>query len=294
MNNPVGIYYAFWEREWEADYIHYIKKASKIGFDVLELAAGSIGDMTKARRLDIAKAAKDEGIELTYCIGLPKEYDMANEDDAVRANAVEYVKKLLGCVGEMGGKVLGGILYGCWPAVMNQPLTDKTAWWDRSVNSVRKAAQTAADEGVLYCLEVVNRFEQFLINTAQEGRRFVDEVGSGQVKLLLDAFHMNIEEDFIGDALRQSAGYIGHFHIGEANRKVPGRGHMPWDEVVQGLKDAGYTGRIVMEPFIKMGGAVGRDIKVWHDLSDNGDEAYMDNEASFALNFMRSKLAERK
>ena len=293
MNNPVGIYYAFWEREWNADYVRYVRKAARLGFDVLELAAGALPDMTKRQRADVASAAKDAGVELTYCIGLPAEYNMASEDAAVRANGVEYVKTLLGCVGDMGGKILGGILYGSWPADMRQPLTDKSAWWNRSVESVRAVAPVAEGAGVTCCMEIVNRFEQFILNTAAEGRRFVDAVGSPNVKLLLDAFHMNIEEDFIGDALRASEGYIGHFHIGEANRKVPGRGHMPWDDVLDGLRDAHYTGRIVMEPFIKMGGTVGRDIKVWRDLSDNGDEDFMDGEAKFALSFIRGKLAER-
>ena len=293
MRNPVGIYYAFWEQEWTADYLRYIRKAERLGFDVLELAAGALPDMTAARRADIARAARDAGVELTYCIGLPAAYDMASEDERVRRGAMEYVKRLLGCVGEMGGRILGGILYGSWPCVPAQPLTDKSPWWNRSVESVRAIAPAAQAEGVTCCMEVVNRFEQFLLNTAAEGRRFVDEVGSPNVRLLLDAFHMNIEEDCMGDALRQSAGYIGHLHIGEANRRVPGRGHMPWNDVMDGLRDAGYTGRVVMEPFLRMGGTVGRDIKVWRDLSDGGDEAYLDREAAFALSFIRQKLAER-
>lgn len=294
MTNPVGIYYAFWEKEWKADYRYYIDKVSALGFDVLELAAGSLVDMTREERIEIARRAKDAGIELTYCIGLPPEYDMASEDEMIRRRGMEYVRRLLGCVGEMGGKVLGGILYGCWPAGMDRPLEDKRVWWDRSVDSVRQVAPTAADEGITMCMEVVNRFEQFLMNSAAEGRRFVDEVGSPNARLLLDAFHMNIEEDQIGEAIRASRGYIGHFHIGEANRKVPGRGHMPWDDLMDGLRDADYSGRIVMEPFIRMGGTVGQNIKVWRDLSDQGDEAYMDAEASFALSFIRGKLKERK
>ena len=292
MNNKVGIYYAFWEQEWAADYFKYVDKVSRLGFDVLELAAGGLESMSASARKDLARAAKDAGVELTYCIGLPAQYDLASPDASVCANGLEYVRKLLRMIGEMDGKILGGILYSCWPATQF-PQGDKRPWWDRSVASVREIARTAADEGVTYCLEVVNRFEQFLLNTAAEGVQFAKEVDSDSVKLLLDAFHMNIEEDFIGDAVRSAKGYIGHIHIGEANRKAPGRGHMQWDDLMDGLRDADYTGRIVMEPFIKMGGQVGQDIRMWHDLSDGGDEAYLDGEAAFALNFIRGKLAER-
>ena len=293
MRNKVGIYYAFWEQEWVADYLQYIQKASRLGFDVLELAAGCLPDMTHKQRKTIAQTAEDAGIELTYCIGLPSDYDMASADKTVRQNGVEYVKHLLRCVNEMDGKILGGIIYSSWPAVIDFPVAEKSVRWNRSVECVREVAETARDEGILYCLEIVNRYEQYLLNTAEEGRRFVDEVGAENVKLLLDAFHMNIEEDSMYDAILQSAGYIGHFHIGETNRRVPGRGRMPWDEILDGLRDIKYTGHIVMEPFLKLGGQVGQDIRVWRDLSNNGDEAFMDAEAAYALGFMHNKLAER-
>lgn len=292
MNNKVGIYYAFWEQEWAADYFKYVDKVSRLGFDVLELAAGGLEQMTAAQRRDLAHAAKDAGVELTYCIGFPAQYDMASPDASVRRRGMDYARKLLKMIGEMDGKILGGIIYSCWPA-SQFPRGDKRPYWDRSVACVREVAQTAADEGVTYCLEVVNRFEQFLINTAAEGVQFAKEVGSDSVKLLLDAFHMNIEEDTLSGAVRSAKGYIGHIHIGEANRRAPGRGHMPWDDLMDGLRDAEYDGRIVMEPFVRMGGQVGQDIHMWHDLSDNGDEAYLDGEAAFALKFIRDKLAER-
>lgn len=293
MNNKVGIYYAFWEQEWAADYLKYVKKVSRLGFDVLELAAGSLPGMTAAQRKDISAAARDAGIELTYCIGIGPEYDMASLDAAVRARGVEYAKRLLDCVSEMGGALIGGIIYSCWPAEMNFRITDKRPWWDNSVKGVKEVAKTAEDLGISYCLEVVNRFEQFLLNTAAEGVQFVNEVGSPAVKLLLDSFHMNIEEDNLFDALVSAGDCIGHFHIGETNRRVPGRGRMPWDELLSGLKAANYQGRIVMEPFLKMGGEVGQNIKVWRDLSGNGDEQWMDDEAAFSLAFMRGKLRER-
>lgn len=293
MNNKIGIYYAFWEQEWAADFFQYVEKVSRMGFDVLEINAGAILEMSAGQRKDLSKAARDAGIELTYCIGLPRPYDMASEDSSVRQAGIDYVQRMLRAMYEMGGRTLGGILYGCWPAQPAQPITDKSKWWDLSVSSVREAAKTAGDTGVTLCMEVVNRFEQFLLNTAREGMRFVDQVGSPNVKLLLDAFHMNIEEDSIGAAIQGAQGYIGHFHIGETNRRVPGRGRMPWDEILDALKAARYEGAIVMEPFLRMGGQVGSDIRVWRDLSNQGGEAFMDQEAAFALNFIRSNLNER-
>lgn len=293
MNNSLGIYYAFWEKEWTADYFQYIKKVSSLGFDVLEIEVSSLLEMSPSVRRALASAAKDAGIELTYCIGLPAQYDPSNADDSIRKNGVEYVKRLIQCVGEMNGKILGGILYGSWPADVSQPLTNKQPWWDRSVESVRQFSKVAENEGVTCCMEVVNRYEQFLLNTAEEGRHFIANVASPNVKLLLDAYHMNIEEDQIGQAILDSANAIGHFHIGETNRRVPGRGHMPWNEIFDALCAINYKGHIVMEPFVQTGGTVGKNIKVWRELLPHATMELLDNEASFALSFLHQKLAER-
>ncbi len=77
----------------------------------------------------------------------------------------------------------------------------------------------------------MNRFEQYLINTAAEGVAYIDEVGSPNLKLLLDVFHMNIEEDDMTQAIITAGDKLGHFHIGETNRRPPGQGRMPWKEI---------------------------------------------------------------
>jgi D-psicose/D-tagatose/L-ribulose 3-epimerase len=139
-------------------------------------------------------------------------------------------------------------------------------------------------------MEVVNRFEHFLLNDAKEAVQYVKDVGRPNVKVMLDCFHMSIEEDSMGDAIRTADKYLGHFHIGETNRKVPGKGRMPWDEMAQALRDINYQGYVVMEPFVKMGGGVGSDIKVWRDLSDGADEAQLDADIAESARFVRSKF----
>ena len=119
---------------------------------------------------------------------------------------------------------------------------------------------------------------------------FIREVDSRQVKLLLDTFHMNIEEDSPADAIRLAGDNLGHFHIGECNRKVPGKGHMPWNEIFTALKSADYKGRIVMEPFVTPGGQVGSDIKIYRDLSGGATAEQIDQDAGGALEFVRKQI----
>ncbi len=288
--NKVGIYFAYWTREWKADYIYYINKVSALGFDVLELATAHLLDLPRSDLDTLKKASSEAGIELTYCVGFTGDKDMASEDSGTRRNGIEYAKKTLEVIHYLDGKIFGGINYSAWPGILNEGILDKRPYLERSIQSMKEVMKTADGYGITYCIEVVNRFEQFLVNTAAEGVCFVNEVGSSNIKLLLDTFHMNIEEDYIDKAIIAAGDKLGHLHIGECNRKTPGRGHMPWDEIMKALEKINYRGRIVMEPFTKMGGEVGRDIKVWRDLSDNAGEARLDEEAKAALEFIRGKL----
>ena len=181
---------------------------------------------------------------------------------------------------------IGGGIYSYWPVDYSRPV-DKAGDWARGVANVREVGRVARDCGVDYCLEVLNRFEGYLLNTAAEGVAFGREVDVPAVKVMLDTFHMNIEEDDIGGAIRSAKGVLGHFHTGECNRRVPGKGRTPWHEIACALRDIDYRGSVVMEPFVRMGGTVGSDIKIWRDISCGADEARLDADAASALEFER-------
>ncbi len=285
--NKIGIYYAYWTSNWNVDFHPYIDKASDAGFDVLEVNAGTVADMNSSERKALLSHASDRGLRLSFVIGLPKPYDIASEDVETRRNGIAYLQKIARAVGEMGGGPVGGIIYGCWPAAMPEGQIDKRPYLEHSVNSMREAIKAAEDNQALFCMEVVNRFEQFLLNTCAEGVAYIKAVGSPAARVMLDTFHMNIEEDFLGKAILEAGDTLGHFHIGENNRMPPGYGHIPWTEVGAALRQISYSGYVVMEPFLKPGGEVGRDIKVFRDLSKNLD---LDDEAHKALLFMRGVL----
>jgi D-psicose/D-tagatose/L-ribulose 3-epimerase len=288
--NKIGIYFAYWTDKWTGDYLYYVDKVARLGFDVLEIQPDQLLHMPKTELENLHQMADDRGLELTYCIGFSQDKDLASESDSVRRAGIDYAKKILDIIHFMDGKIFGGINYSAWPAAFPSNLIDKRPYLDRSIRCVKEISKVAEEYGITYCLEIVNRFEHFLLNTAEEGVAYVDEVDSPNVKLLLDAFHMNIEEDSIGTAITSAGERLGHFHIGETNRKTPGQGHMPWEEIAQALKKINYQGRVVMEPFVKPGGEVGEAIRVWRDLSENANEAQLDLNANQALTFIRSKL----
>lgn len=285
--NKVGIYYAYWVQEWDADFHPFIDKAANLGFDQLEINAGTVARASAQVCQDIAAHARERGITLSYCIGLPADYDVASAQQSVREMGIAYLQTMAQTIGKMGGGTLGGIIYGSWPGTLPSTETDRRPYIERSIASMRQAIKAAEDNAVVFNMEVVNRFEQFMMNTCEEAINYIEQVDSPNAKIMLDTFHMNIEEDSMRDALIRAGSHLGHFHIGENNRKPPGHGHIPWNEIGAALREIGYEGAIVMEPFLRPGGQVGRDIRVFRDLSVGLD---MDAEAQNALQLIRDTL----
>jgi D-psicose/D-tagatose/L-ribulose 3-epimerase len=283
--NPIGIHFGYWTQYWDVDQLPFVEKARRTGFDILEVRAQKIARMSKAELDALKGAAADAGLGLTYSIGMTEDMDMVSEDASVRKNGVTLLQNLCRNMKHMGGTIMAGINYSSWPRKL-LPGEDKKAATDRAVEGVREAVKAAEDCGVIFCLEVVNRFEHFIMNTAAEGIAFAKQVGSPNCKILLDTFHMNIEEDSFRDSILESKGWLGHFHLGETNRRPPGFGRMPWPEIFGALREIDYQGAVVMEPFLVPGGEVGRDISVYRDLLANDD---LDDLVTRSVQFVRSE-----
>lgn len=292
-----GIYYAYWEHEWRADYKYYVEKVAKLGFDVLEIAAGPLPEYSDLELSELRRCAEDHGVILTVGYGPAPENNIASPIAEVREHAVSFYTDLYQRMEKLGAKTLGGALYSCWPIDYSKPV-DKAGDWARGVEGMAKLGAIARECGIeTLGLECLNRFENHVLNTAAEGVRFVKEVHelnpkSTNVKVMLDTFHMNIEEQSIGNAIRTAGKLLGHFHTGECNRMVPGQGRTPWREIHDALKDIHYQGTVVMEPFVMPGGTVGQDIKVWRDLVDDTSEKALDESAKKAVEFQRFMLDE--
>lgn len=289
--NKIGVHFGYFNRDWNTDFIKRIEQVKKIGLDILEVAPAPLLALTKFQRDEIAAAAKANDIELTFSVGLSANQDLASEDEEIRKNGIKFTTDTFQIMSEMGGKTYSGVDIAAWNMTFMEGITDKSATWERSISAVKEIMQVAEDKGITFAVEVVNRYESSLVNTAEEAVKYVDEVGSPNCKILLDTYHMNIEEDSFAGAIKLVGNRLGHFHVGESNRRPPcENGKMPWNEITNALKEIDYQGAIVMEPFIKMGGEVGRDIKVWRDISEGASESEMEQLLADAAMMLRKKM----
>lgn len=286
----IGIYYAYWEKEWGGDFVPYIKKVKDLGFDILEVACGSFYKEKEEYFHTLKKAAEDNGIILTGGYGPEADHDISSENPEIVKAAFEKYDDMFRKMELADIRSLGGGLYSYWPIDFSKPF-DKPAALDRSIKNMQKLADMAAEHGITLCMESLNRFEGYLLNTCEETAAYVDAVDRPNVKVMLDTFHMNIEEDSMADAIHHAGNRLGHFHVGEANRRPPRKaegGRIPWEEIARALKDINYQGAIVMEPFVRMEGQVGKDIHIWRDLSGGCPDSVLDADAAESVKFMRS------
>ncbi len=283
-----GTLYSYWGNAWSCDYLETAKRVKKVGFDILEIGAGHLLEMEDSDIIALKDLAKEIGLTISCNIGPPKDKDVASADPSVRKAGIKFLSDIMKAMKLLESKVLVGVQYTYWPNDFTD--LDKPAIWARGVESVKELGKVAGDCGVKMCLEVVNRFETHILNTAEEANQFCDEVNDPNVGVLLDTFHMNIEEDNICEAIKTAGSRLWHLHVGEGNRKVPGEGSLPWAEIGQALRDINFTGGVVMEPFYYQGGAVGADIKVWRDLSEGASPEQMDQRIADSLVFLRKNF----
>ncbi len=283
--NRIGMHYGYWTQYWGSEPLQFVQRAKKCGFDILEVNAPKVTLMSNAERDVLRGVVADAGLSLTYSIGMTADMDLASEDAGTRQKGIAFLQKVARAMKYMGGTILAGINYSSWPRKL-LPGEDKQILTDRAIKGVREAIKAAEDNDVIFCVEVVNRFEQFIMNTAAEGIAFAERVGSPNCKILLDTFHMNIEEDSLRGSIVETGDWLGHFHLGETNRRPPGRGRIPWPEIFGALREINYQGAVVMEPFLLPGGEVGRDISVYRALLGSAD---LDEEAARSAQFVRSE-----
>ena len=283
-----GIYYAYWAREWGGDFLPFISKVKRLGFDVLEVNCGSFPERDDSYFRELRRVSEGEGVLLSGGYGPRPEHNLSSADPALIEGAFRFWADVFHKMELSGIDRVGGALYSYWPVDFRNGF-NKAEDTQRSSGNIRKLAGLAAVHGITLNMEVLNRFEGYMLNECEEAVCYVKAVGKSNVKVMLDTFHMNIEEDSLTEAIRKAGGLLGHIHIGEANRRPPSaQGRIPWKNIGQALKDVGYDQYVVMEPFERMGGQVGKDISIWRDLSHGATEKDLDVTAAQSVEYIRS------
>ena len=170
--------------------------------------------------------------------------DLANPDPAIRKDAVAHLVNCLRFSAKLGVPVVQVLPSG---ESRLFPIADRAREWAWSVEAMRQAAREAERLGIRLSIEPLNRYEAYLVTTAEEAIAYVDEVGSPWVGMTLDTFHANLEEPDIGKSILAAGRRLFHIHVADTNRQSLGRGHLDLGAVGSALREIRYEGAIVLE-----------------------------------------------
>jgi len=217
---------------------------AEAGFDAVELSLRTSQDVTAS---ELEALLDQHGLGLSaVATGQSCLHDflcLADPDSQVREAAVERLKSLILFASRFGTPAIIGGIRGSFsgsPETYAQQM-------EGAIEAVQECAGFAAEQNTSLLIEPINRYETNFINNAQEGLRFLEEVGEPNVKLLLDTFHMNIEEQDMHASLREAGDCLGYIHFADSNREALGRGHIDFTSILQTLASIGYKGIITAE-----------------------------------------------
>jgi D-psicose/D-tagatose/L-ribulose 3-epimerase len=258
-------------------------KVKQMGFDLIEFGIESTSDLDYARAATIAR---DNGLGVSVCAAMGPDRDLIHTDGSIRDNGMSYVRHCIDAAKTVGAANVVGPLYSAVGRTWQSTDEERKKDTDLLVDQLKKLSAYAGDQGVTLCVEPLNRFETSFMNLSQQAIEVVDRVGHPACGILLDTFHMNIEERSVGDAIRAAGKRLKHLHGCENDRGAPGSGHVPWNEVRDALKDVKYDGPVVIESFTSKVKTIARAAAIWRSFSPTQDALAADG-----LKFLRKLLA---
>ncbi len=276
MKHPIGIISMQFVRPFTAADFGLFKTIRDLGFDFIELLMPEPEDGLDLS--DVRKILLDNELGVVLAARVNTERSIVSADRRARQGGIDYLKTCIDAAVAIGADIVGGPLYGgplVFAGVRPTPIqeAERQARFERCIQGLAKAADDAGKAGVRLALEPLNRFETDIISTVSQGIDVVDNVGSPALGLLLDSFHMNIEESSISAAIRKAGARIVHFQANENHRGFPGTGHLPWNDIFRTLHDIGYRGPVSLEPFRRDDERFGLPIAHWRPpLSDESEK----------------------
>jgi sugar phosphate isomerase/epimerase len=225
---------------FKGDFEANVARIASYGYDGVELA---IRDPKLVNAGELEAVVKKQGLEVP-AIGTGQAWgeeglSFTSDDPEVRQAAIERVKSHVPLAQRFGATIILGLIRGITPS--GQTHEQSMAYL---VEALQECSTVAAAEGVRFALEPLNRYETDLIHTVEEGLDLMHQVGAENFGLLLDTFHMNIEEPSIESSIRACGDRIFHFHVADSNRWHPGAGHLDFASILSALRETGYGGYV--------------------------------------------------
>ena len=257
-----------------------LNMVSEMGFDSMDINIRVL-DLETAK--EIGQRAKKLNLNLVGGGSIPSNKMLLSEDPAERQEAVNYMKSLIDTVYAIGSNYYSGLISAPSGYFTGAGPTEKEL--EYSAQGLKSAAKYAQDFDIKLCIEPVNRYESYVINTIDSALDLIANISEPNVGLLIDTYHMNIEEKTFRDPILKAGKKIFLVHVNENDRGTPGKGHLNWDEIFMALKDARYNNIVTIESFAESSVDISRLVAIWRRLAPSPD--YL---AAEGLKFIKAML----
>lgn len=272
--NPVGLISMQYARPFTAEHFPLFSEMRRLGYDFVELLVPEPGefDLKEARR-----ALDGAGLGVVLAARVNLQRNLSSDEPAAHCAGIDYLKYTAECAAALGATIVGGPLTGN-PLVFAgrppQPVAEeeRLARKARSVAGLQEAGDRAAALGIMLAVEPLNRFESDVLCTTQQAIELLDAVDHPAVQLMLDTFHMHMEEASIAEAIRLGGKRIVHFQANENHRGFPGTGATDWVAVFRALHGVGYEGPVSLEPFRRNDDRFGVPFAQWRPPHEDESE----------------------
>ena len=245
-----------------------VPRIAEFGFDWVEMPIETPDEFDYARA---AALVRGHHLGVSIVAAMSPDRDLLHVEEKVRENAAAYIRHCIDAAQILGATNFVGPFYSAVGRFWLSSPEQREQEVQLLVPQLRELADYAAERNVTLCVEAVNRFETSFINTASQAIELVDRVAHPAFQMVLDTFHMNIEEKSIGNAIRAAGPRLHHLHAGENDRGTLGEGHLPWSDVATALRDINYNGPVVIETFSDKIESIAAAAAIWRPLADNQD-----------------------
>ena len=281
--NPIGANAWIWISPLtDAGTAELAPKLAAWGFDLAELPVENVGDWDPARA---AEVLTKHGLGATVCAVMPPGRELVAADHETIAATQDYLRSCVDAAATVGSGVVAGPLYASVGRKWRVEAAGRRKLVRELAVNLAPLVEYAGERGVRLAVEPLNRFETSLINTADQAMEIIEAVDSPALGVLLDTFHMNIEERDLPASIRSVGNRLFHFHACANDRGAPGADHLDWDGIAVALRDVGYDGAVVIESFTAENDAIATAAAVWRPLAASQDVLAADG-----LAFLRSAL----
>lgn len=258
-------------------------KISAMGYDAVEIA---VEDPALLDVKQLKTLLQRHHLDALICGAFGPDRDLTADAVALQKTGLQYIEECLDICVALGASFFAGPMYSAvGKARMLSPDQRKTEW-DRAVTNLQKVCGMAAERGLRIALEPLNRFESDLVNTAADALRMIADIDHPAAGLMLDGFHVNIEEPSIRDAVAAAGDKLLHVQVAENYRGTPGTGETNWSNWYQALEAINYRGVVSVESFTPDNKELAAAVCVWKPLAASQDQF-----ASQGLEFLKQWAA---